>query len=1014
MFLDQMTEQYSGVVINQNDTATGAIDWRGAYGGQTIYQTFYLPSNYRVGSASIEERYPDLSGIQVMVSVDMGYASTATLDYVLDYYVEGSGWDHLASGTTIGAHYDRTIWFDMIFPQSVPIDQHIASSLLRFGVAPRLPVDAAFNSPVTVNADGSYLVGTVRIEASLTEGVPYPVTIGGQRGFLFLQDAEVTFSVQQGIGNLWYVNPTPLVPQGEAFRSDGVTPLLGSGHASLNFRILGLVADSGTDFLGNEYRSCVIRDDGSSWTSEPMPSRFAVVSRYFDVRPVPGVPALGQLNLIPNPNFDHDALGSTTPFGWRAINQGTATGHIVTVAQGINGTQALRSTSTFAGTGSGTAGVQGGATGFPLSQILDNFDRTAEDPIAGGWASGYGPFHSALGRTNGTQAERASSGFFSGASWNTPFVAPIEVYMDIPSLPAAPPPNTYVYLSWLDSLTSATPHGYFIILYEGEVVYIGRKDGTGSNIYLGSMSIAFNAGDGLGMSITLDGKITIWHRPGVSGTSWIPALSVVDTTYVNQTGYIGWSTGDGTVRFDNFGGGTISASSALAKLDIPVQGGQIYSARCDVDILSLPVGGNLQFNLLWYDPTGSLISQDSSVGATQTGLQTLTQAGVSAPSTATFLATSITCTSSTHGVADFMFDDVQVTNTQTVVPYGDGDMVDWEWIGQKGQSVSAQLLPIEAQDDTVVIDGVLLDPGASCTTCNVYYSIDDLGTTDHMTETDWEQKLWVRVPQVFVATQRQEFVFPDPVKAKYMKLEFTNLQAQHYTPGSFQAPVSYKKFPTWVADYFIVQMELPSFVANLVNVQNDALSFAYAYYLDDLHQEPAQPVADPSNQTANLTAFFNPSTATSSVDGVTLSQINLVMQNFQVPTGSLVDPSTSLGNYVRGLVNTTNQGPSTAELPTVGPSSQSIVSTLAREPVVFEQSLPVMYFFVTARHAYKELSAYFDYNRAYFATVKEATFLRHNYAIATDSSMYVESGNDTVNAEINDFVIDSDHNWYAY
>jgi len=340
-------------------------------------------------------------------------------------------------------------------------------------------------------------------------------------------------------------------------------------------------------------------------------------------------------------------------------------------------------------------------------------------------------------------------------------------------------------------------------------------------------------------------------------------------------------------------------------------------------------------------------------------------------------------------------------------------MQGYEWVAQRGRSVSTQIVSADA-DSGVVIDGVEVDPITPNMAFNVYFSTDDSGDGPNMTETNWEQKLWTRVPDAYVCTQKQQYVFPDPIVASYVKLEFVNLPAQTYTPGTFQGNVSYKKFPTWVADYFIVQLEQPSFVANLVNVQNDALNFAYSYYLDDLDQDPASPVAAPSNVASTLSSYFSQSDASQLVDSATLAQINLVMNSYQVPTGSIVDPSTMAGAAAQNAINSQPIGSSTFEVPSVTASDNSIVSTLQREPVIFEQSLPVMFFFVTCRHTYMQATATFDYNKAYFAGTNSVTFLRSSYATSTDSSLYIEAGVDTQNAQLNDFVIDSDSDWYCY
>jgi hypothetical protein len=82
----------------------------------------------------------------------------------------------------------------------------------------------------------------------------------------------------------------------------------------------------------------------------------------------------------------------------------------------------------------------------------------------------------------------------------------------------------------------------------------------------------------------------------------------------------------------------------------------------------------------------------------------------------------------------------------------------------------------------------------------------------------------------------------------------------------------------------------------------------------------------------------------------------------------------------------------------------SDVSTLNRDQVVLEQDYPVMFFYLTARHKYREVQAPFSHDRAYFVGIRELSFIRQHYATATDDRLYVESNVDTANAERNDFL----------
>jgi hypothetical protein len=820
-----VTSTYSGIVLEQNAQATGLLDWRGEYNSQAFYQTFYLPSSYVLGTTDTELRVPNLSGLQVMVHIDEGYAATATLSYTLDYFIPGSGWANLISGQTIGNHTDGRCWMNLIFPKAVETNATIASSLLRLGIVTTPAINDAIQESVVTVAPGTYLVENQTIYTStLVPEEPFPVDVNGRPGFLINHQGTVSFSAQQGVDGLYYTEASALAPAGGFYEVDKATFAV-DGGASMNFRVLSLVADFGTSFLGNEYRSCVLLQDGagtdtgtSFWQSTPQPSPFAVVSRYFDLRPSPSTQPFGEINLVPNPSFEHDFLSTQTPAGWLEYdNTSTRNNFQVVDTWAYSGDQSLRSTNTF----TSQAGAYGGVA-----------------------APNYG---------------------------------------------------------------------------------------------------------GLGLHVSAD---------------------------------------------------------------------KTYSCQAEINLLSLPAGSQgLQVSILWYNVSGSplvttQLATTNGPTLTATGLGTLAITNAVPPATATNATLIFWSSTGATGVLDFEIDAVQFTESALQEPYGDGDSPGWDWTGRQGNSPSGNLLDT-ITNTSVVIDGVLVDPSTPNMAFNVYYSNDDTNNSDNMTELDWEGKLWSRVPQVYIATQRQQYAFPEPVSAKYMKMEFCNLNAQTYTPGSFPLPVTYKKMPTWVADYFITQLELPGFTANAVIVQNDALTLAYDYYLDDLGQSPADPGVIPPT-TAQLTSYFQTSDAGNYVDPVTLRRINLIMQSYKVPTGSIVDPTTLLGLAAQTITNNiTNSAGFTSEVSTVTAANVSTVSTLSRSSIVFEQSLPVMFFFLTCRHGYKEVAANFETDKAYFAGTNDIEFLRSNYNIVSDQELYIESGVDTFNAFRNDFVLDDDGDWYT-
>jgi hypothetical protein len=366
-------------------------------------------------------------------------------------------------------------------------------------------------------------------------------------------------------------------------------------------------------------------------------------------------------------------------------------------------------------------------------------------------------------------------------------------------------------------------------------------------------------------------------------------------------------------------------------------------------------------------------------------------------------------------------DAIQATMTSTINGYFDGDSSNCAWLGTYGDSLSAQLVALEPTDNSVVIDSVLLDPTTPGMNFNVYYTNDDSYTGSTMSQEDWDSKLWNRVQQEYVATGRKQYVFPGPVSAKYMKLEFTNPQAQSYNPGDFQIPVSFQQFPTWVSSYFSINGSLTpqTTQADTVNVQYDALSLAYIPYLADLIQGPAAPTAIPDEIVTNTDEYW--STGLSQpADSTTLSQIDISMTPYQQPVGSALgtaDIVSTLANVLASSVSAISQNTGLSitesdpnDVPTI---SLSGVSSSHRDSVLAEQTAPDMYFYLTCRHAYKKSTATFDYNRGYTFGVNAVAFMRNNYQVTADTPQYIESGGDTQNIALNDFTV-TDTGWFTY
>lgn len=347
------------------------------------------------------------------------------------------------------------------------------------------------------------------------------------------------------------------------------------------------------------------------------------------------------------------------------------------------------------------------------------------------------------------------------------------------------------------------------------------------------------------------------------------------------------------------------------------------------------------------------------------------------------------------------FDGAMLNDGPTAPDYFDGDMEGFVWSGTPHESASYKLVPPSADDVATVIDRVLVDPITPGAHFSIYYTEEgDPGAN----ESQWESKLWTRIPQTFRMERKETHVLPEPVKAKYLKIEFSHLQARHYAPGDFQQTIRYKKHPKWVLDYFLARVQTNNvFLAERVTVIYDALDLAYNYYLDDLGQEPESTIDVNNTALTQVSNFLSDRTDVSDrIDPITLAQIDFNLEPYRQHPALRGYATTLLGDYARQTVDPLADY--SIEAARIAPVVSADVSSLNRDRVVVEQNYPVMFFYVTCRHAYREIEAKFSHDRAYFVGVRQIAFLRDNYMTAFDTTTYIEPNADTLNVERNEFI----------
>jgi hypothetical protein len=344
------------------------------------------------------------------------------------------------------------------------------------------------------------------------------------------------------------------------------------------------------------------------------------------------------------------------------------------------------------------------------------------------------------------------------------------------------------------------------------------------------------------------------------------------------------------------------------------------------------------------------------------------------------------------------------SSTAAVEATGDRDQY---WLSAPQPSKFAvvnQYFDLSQDGEAVVIDSILVDPTTPGVYFHVYYSSDgDPGTSPD----EWDEKLWTPIPQAFQMTTRTSHYLPKPITTKYVKIEYSHLQAKYYSAGEFQKPMIYKKHPKWVTDYFLARIlarnsEDP-LIARRVQVVYDALDFAYNYYTDDVTSAPDNPT------TADELAVLRSEDQQFTADPETLSRIALVFQPYLNRPALLGRSDYLLGQF---LANSVTGDYPTEQIDRSRAAVDEVIS-LEREPVIVEKSYPVMFFYLTARHGYRVAASKFDRDRAYFVGVNEIAFTRDRYDARTDSDLYIESTGDLVNVQRNDFET-VDFTWVTY
>jgi hypothetical protein len=313
-----------------------------------------------------------------------------------------------------------------------------------------------------------------------------------------------------------------------------------------------------------------------------------------------------------------------------------------------------------------------------------------------------------------------------------------------------------------------------------------------------------------------------------------------------------------------------------------------------------------------------------------------------------------------------------------------------------------------------LVDGLRIAPRTPGVRMNVYYSKENLQGDRPASVNGWDYLLWQPLSQnSFVLRPNQVIEFPQPIRAAYVKLEFTDLNPIPWKVPAYPPlpPKPFRRFPTWVEDQF-TNSQLRNVVEDwwlrqATPVQSQVLSGLtdpvreFEYKEREFFAKLALGEVDQSkliNQTlvsAEDRSVFDPVTASR----IWLAPADTFGDSLLVS----VDQDSILGRMVVSRFDPFSPGGTTERagprpvldtIPTVSSINNRIsdsYSHIAQVPMRFN---------TTCRHAYREDVAEFN-KKGFFVGIDEVQFLRNDYSVMHDDPLIQDILHDDFLLEVN-------------
>lgn len=308
---------------------------------------------------------------------------------------------------------------------------------------------------------------------------------------------------------------------------------------------------------------------------------------------------------------------------------------------------------------------------------------------------------------------------------------------------------------------------------------------------------------------------------------------------------------------------------------------------------------------------------------------------------------------------------------------------------------------VEGERIPTLIEAINIAPRTPGVRMNVYWTQQGTSGDAPKILNDWDYMLWTPIQETYTLRRNETIEFPQPIKASFIKLEFSSLNPLPFNIPDFPrlAPRVYRRFPTWVEDQFnnstIRNTVEDWFLRNATPVQTKILAGLRTPIKEfEYKQKEFLAALALGKIKANqlISAGLVDIADKALVDPITASRVYIQgTDQFQSSLLISVDQDSILGKLVverfdPNILSDPVELPAESVFDNIGTVStindriSESYQNLAQVPMRFNR---------TARHLYTYEQAEFN-KKAYFVGIDEVRFLRNNYTISRDDELIVD------------------------